>query len=104
MSNWRDQQRNLVDEQRNKTRQKIGYLKSGLYSAKNIKSLFDPFLLRDNEYWGFLQQMIEPIGESGCVEINMTLIKFSENELGIKYVDVSTERNSSGIIPILRIK
>jgi hypothetical protein len=103
MSNWRDKQRNLVIEQRNETRQKIGFLKSGLYSAKNIKLLFDPFLLRENEYWGFLQQMIEPIGESGCVEINMTLINFRDHELGSKYIDVSTRRNSSGLIPILKI-
>ena len=104
MSNWRDKQRNLVLEQRNKTRQKIGYLKSGLYSAKNIKSLFDPFLLRDNEYWGFVQELIEPTEESGEVEVHMNPVKFTEYELGGKYIDISTERNSSGFFPILKIK
>jgi len=104
MSNWRDEQKKYILVGRDKARNNIRNLKSGSYSAKNIRWLFDPFLLRNDEYWGFVHEMIEPKTESGMVEINMRLIKFSENELGVKYVDVSTERNSSGIIPILRIK
>jgi hypothetical protein len=102
-NNWRKLQSDVILETQNKTREKIKRLKSGYYSGKDIKVLIEPFLLRNNEYWGFVQELVEPISESGMVEMNMRLIKFRVHELGTKYIDITTERNSSGFLPTLKL-
>lgn len=103
MNNWKQLQRELIIEGKEKNRLKIKNLKSGLYSAKDIKLLFEPSLFFENEYWGLIMETVEPISENGGVEMNMKLTKFREHELGNKYIDITNSRNPNGLLPILKI-